>query len=167
MAQWFAVHTQPHAEHKAKFNLERQGFEVYLPRYLKRRSHARKIEWVPSPLFPRYLFTAFDPAVARWRAIMSTFGVSHLICHGNRPIAVPDDVVEQIRGREDEKGLVTLALQAPFEKGDAVPVTAGTLADQVGLFDRMTDDDRVVILLKMLGREVSTSLPLNAVRAVA
>ncbi|MDJ0894083.1 MAG: transcriptional activator RfaH [Alphaproteobacteria bacterium] len=167
MAQWFAVHTQPHAEQKAKINLERQGFEVYLPRYLKRRSHARKIEWVPSPLFPRYLFTAFDPAVARWRSIMSTFGVSHLICRGNLPVAVPEDVVELIRGREDEKGMVTLALQAPFEKGETVQVTAGTLVDQVGLFDHMTDDDRVVILLKMLGREVSASLPLNAVRAVA
>ena len=167
MAQWFAVHTQPNAEEKAKFNLVRQGFEVYLPRYLKRRSHARKVDWVPAPLFPRYLFTAFDPDAVRWRSIMSTFGVSHLICNGNRPVAVPDRVVEQIREREDEEGLVTLALQAPFEKGEQVQVTAGTLVDQVGLFDHMTDDDRVVVLLKMLGREVSASLPLNAVRAVA
>jgi transcriptional antiterminator RfaH len=57
---WYVVQTQINAEAKAARNLLRQGFAIYLPRYLKRRSHARKIEKVPAPLFPRYLFVQID-----------------------------------------------------------------------------------------------------------
>ena len=68
---WYVVHTQPHAEDKAIFNLRRQGFETYLPKYLRTRRHARRTEQVARPLFPRYLFVALDLAVQPWRAIQS------------------------------------------------------------------------------------------------
>ena len=42
-SRWYVVQTQPHAESKAMGHLIRQGFAAYLPRYLKRRRHARKI----------------------------------------------------------------------------------------------------------------------------
>ena len=67
--RWYVVQTQVHAENRAAANLLRQGYEVYLPRYLKRRRHARRVETVPMPLFPRYLFVAFDVMTARWRSI--------------------------------------------------------------------------------------------------
>ena len=77
-ARWYVVQTQPHAESKAARHLCRQGFQIYLPRYLKRRRHARRTETVPAPLFPRYMFVAVDIAVQRWRSIQSTIGVSRL-----------------------------------------------------------------------------------------
>ena len=61
-AAWYVVHTHPRAEAKALLNLDRQGFSCYLPRYLKRRRHARRLETVAAPLFPRYLFVALDLA---------------------------------------------------------------------------------------------------------
>ncbi|MGD9769432.1 MAG: transcription termination/antitermination NusG family protein, partial [Pseudolabrys sp.] len=56
--RWYAVQSQPNAENKAVAHLARQGFETYLPRYLKRRRHARRVETVAAPLFPRYLLVA-------------------------------------------------------------------------------------------------------------
>ena len=56
MRRWYVVHTQPQGESRAKANLERQGYEVYLPRCRKWRRHARRAEIVAAPLFPRYLF---------------------------------------------------------------------------------------------------------------
>ena len=53
--RWYVVQTHVHAESKAAAHLLRQGYETYLPRYLKRRRHARKIDLVSKPLFPRYL----------------------------------------------------------------------------------------------------------------
>ena len=76
MQRWYVAQTQPMAEHKALAHLHRQGFEVYLPRYLKRRSHARRVDHVPAPVFPRYLFVAMDIESCRWRAINSTVGVT-------------------------------------------------------------------------------------------
>ena len=54
--QWYVAQTQANAENKAVAHLARQGFATYLPRYLKRRSHARRVDVVAAPLFPRYLF---------------------------------------------------------------------------------------------------------------
>jgi transcriptional antiterminator RfaH len=78
-ARWFVVQTQVNGEAKAARNLLRQGYEVYLPRYLKRRRHARKVDHVARPLFPRYMFVAIEMATQRWRSIRSAFGVSHCI----------------------------------------------------------------------------------------
>ena len=77
---WYVVQTHPHAEAKAASHLERQGYSIYLPRYLKRRRHARRIEIVAAPLFPRYLFVAIDPLTQRWRSIQSTIGVARSAC---------------------------------------------------------------------------------------
>jgi transcriptional antiterminator RfaH len=42
-ARWYVVQTHVHAETKAVLHLDRQGYATYLPRYLKRRRHARRI----------------------------------------------------------------------------------------------------------------------------
>jgi transcriptional antiterminator RfaH len=107
-SRWYVVQTHVHAERKAASHLVRQGFSIYLPRYLKRRRHARRVETVEAPLFPRYLFVAIDQMTQRWRAIQSTIGVTHLVRNGDEPAAVPAAVVAALRGREDERGLIHL-----------------------------------------------------------
>ena len=80
--RWYVVHTQPNGEGRADLNLRRQGFATYLPRYARRRRHARRQEVVQRPLFPRYLFVTLDLARDRWRAVHSTFGVNRLVLAG-------------------------------------------------------------------------------------
>jgi transcriptional antiterminator RfaH len=165
--RWYVAKTQPNAELKARFHLERQGFEVYLPRYMRRVSHARRISWEPRPLFPTYLFVAPTPEQQRWRAINSTVGVSHLISDERGPVPVPAGIVEEIRAGEDERGLVLTGRKVPFVKGTEVQVMSGAFADHVGLFECMSDDERVVILLDLLGRQVKTKVRLDAITALA
>jgi transcriptional antiterminator RfaH len=162
---WYVVQTQVNAEAKAARNLLRQGFEIYLPRYLKRRSHARKIEKVPAPLFPRYMFVNIDIATQRWRSIQSTYGVSHLVLNGSEPASVRGAVIESLKSREDASGYVTLDQRPKFAIGEKVRVLAGVFADNLGLFDGMADRDRVAILLELLGRKVRVSLETDLVAA--
>ena len=164
--RWYVVHTQPRGEATAARHLARQGFTAFMPQYLKRRRHARRIDWVRAPLFPRYLFVAMDIALTRWRAIASTMGVSHLVCNGDNPAPVPYGVVEDIRARIDDHGLVKLEPRIPFRPGDLVKVLAGALADQIGFFQCATDEQRVILLLDMLGRRVTVKLPLADVAPV-
>lgn len=165
-SRWYVASTQPHAETKALWHLKNQGFRTYLPRYLKRRSHARRTEIVQAPLFPGYLFIDMDVAATRWRAIRSTVGIRHLICRGDQPVPVPRGVVEDIRARETEDGVLPAPnLPPPFARGDAVEVREGPFRDQVGFFECVSDDERVVILLGLLGRQLRIPLPIHAVRA--
>jgi transcriptional antiterminator RfaH len=165
--RWYVVHTHARSEETAKRNLVQQGFSAFLPQYAKKRRHARRTDTVHAPLFPRYLFVAIDIARARWRAVASTIGVSHLICHGDAPVPVPDRVIDDIQASMDDCGLVSVKQALPFKKGDVVQVTGGALADQVGLFDCESDEERVFLLLDMLGRQVRVKVPLDAVAQFA
>ncbi len=164
-ARWFVVQTQVNGEAKAAQNLRQQGYDIYLPRYLKRRRHARKVDFTAKPLFPRYMFVAIDMATQRWRSIQSTFGVSRLVCNGDEPAAVPAGVVDALKQREDEKGFVKMDLRPSFAPGDKVRVLAGAFMDSAGLFNGMADHDRVSILLDMLGRKVRVLLDADMVAA--
>ncbi len=164
MREWFAAHTQAKSEEKAAQHLIRQGFGVYLPRYMKRRSHARKIDYVAAPLFPRYIFVAMDIAKAQWRAISSTVGISHLICNGNKPIAIPEIIIDSIRAKENESGYIRVAESSSFHKGQAVGIVSGPFQDLTGIFQVMSDNERVMIFLDILGRHVRAHVPLSALR---
>lgn len=162
---WYVVQTQVNAEAKAARNLLRQGFEIYLPRYLKRRSHARKIDKVAMPLFPRYLFVRIDMVTQRWRSIQSTFGVSHLVTNGSDPAQIAQSVLGSLRTREDENGFIKMDRRPPFSMGEKVRVLAGAFTDNHGLFDGMGDHDRVAILLDLLGRKVRVSIDVDMIAA--
>jgi transcriptional antiterminator RfaH len=155
--RWYVVQTHTHSESKAVAHLERQGFEAYLPRYQKRRRHARRVEVVPAVLFPRYLFVSVDMAAQRWRSIHSTIGVSRLVCNGDEPAPVPDGVVAELRRREGANGFVQLERRT-FEPGSRVIINDGAFASYLGLFEGMRDDERVTVLLDLLGRKVRVVL---------
>ena len=163
--RWFVAHTHPHAEGKATAHLNRQGFEIYFPRYLKRRRHARRIEIVAAPLFPRYLFVAIDLNVQRWRSIYSTIGVSRLVCNGDDPTPVPDGVVESLKQREDASGFIKLDCRPRFRAGDKIRVLEGAFSSCLGLFEGMAERERIAILLDLLGRKVRVVLDADLVAA--
>src|SRR5262249_55494140 len=144
---WYVVQTHVHAENKAAAHLVRQGYSIYLPRYLKRRRHARRVEVVAAPLFPRYLFVAIDRTAQGWRSILSTVGVTQLVRHGDEPTAVPAGIVDALRGREDEGGWIKLDPRPSFAPGAKIRVVEGVFSDCLGLFEGMADRDRVAILL--------------------
>lgn len=164
--RWYVVQTHAHTETKAATHLIRQGYSIYLPRYLKRRRHARRVETVAVPLFPRYLFVAIDRMTQRWRSIQSTIGVQQLVSNGDEPASVPDRVISDLRGREDERGFVRLDLRPRFVPGDKIRVVDGAFSACLGLFDGMADRERVAILIELLGRKVRVVLNGKSVAAV-
>jgi transcriptional antiterminator RfaH len=164
-ARWYVVQSQPQSEMKAIAHLGRQGFETYLPRYLKRRRHARRIDIVPSPLFPRYLFVLIDMNAQRWRSIRSTIGVSQLVCHGDEPASISDRIIAQLRQGEDERGFIRLDSRPRFNFGDHIRVLEGAFTDCLGVFQAVSDHERVEILLELLGRKVRVSLEAHAIAA--
>jgi transcriptional antiterminator RfaH len=163
--RWLVAHTQLHAEAKAASNLNRQGFEIYFPRYLKKRRHARKVEILPAPLFPRYLFVAVNTAAQRWRSIYSTIGVSNLIGNSDEPSMVSGDVIAALRGREDADGFVKLDRRPSFRMGDKIRVLGGAFSSCLGLYEGMAERERVAILLDLLGRKVRVVLDADLIAA--
>lgn len=162
---WYVVQTHPHAEAKAAGHLERQGYSIYLPRYLKRRRHARRIEIVLAPLFPSYLFVMIDMLTQRWRSIQSTIGVSRLVCSGEDPAVLPAAIIGELQSRHDDAGFVRLDLPPKFTPGDKIRIIEGAFAACFGLYEGVADRNRVAILLDLLGRKVRVVLDGDAIAA--
>ena len=163
MRSWLAVRTHARAEEKAFSNLCRQGYEVCLPRHVKRRRHARYTDFVRAPLFPRYLFVSLDKLNEQWRPILSTIGVCDLVRQGDYPATVLDGLIEELRVRERQGVFDHGAQIRKIKPGDPVRITAGPFADIVGRFCGMATEERVYVLLNLLGRVVRAQLPNRAV----
>ena len=164
MKRWYVAHTHPNNEQRAIINLQRQGFEIYMPQYLTQRRHARKVEMVTRPLFPRYIFIWTDPKIDPWRSINSTYGVSNIVAQGDAPQAVPDGIVDSLKSQEDPAGVIKPAPNI-FYPGQRLEVLAGPMAMRIGYFQRVSDTERVILLLDLLGREVNVTIPRAAVAA--
>jgi transcriptional antiterminator RfaH len=163
--RWYVAQTRPRAEGLAVAHLNRQGFPTYLPRYLKRRRHARRVEIVAAPFFPRYLFVSVDMETQRWRSIQSTLGVSRLVCNGDQPAVVDNRIIESLHQRENDLGFIQLDRRPRFQVGEKVRILDGAFSDSLGLYEGMTDRERVTILLDLLGRKVRVILDADLVAA--
>lgn len=163
MLKWYVGYTQVNGEFKAKENLIKQDFEVYLPLCEKMRSHARKIERVQKPLFPRYLFIRMDIQKTPWGVVNSTRGMSCLLTREGYPLAVADDVLAYFKHEEDDQANIPLSSLVAFQKGDKLKIKEGAFKGQEGEFEQLTDQERVCVLLDILDKKVKIPVPIQHV----
>lgn len=163
--QWFVVHTQTCQEMLALQHLLDQRFDAYLPRFKKIRRHARKVNEVLAPLFPRYLFVGIDLAVDLWRSINGTRGVAYLLTNAGQPLWIPDAIVEDLKAQEDANGVVPISILDRFAPGDRVRVKEGAFEGQTAIVEQWTDQARVAMLLNFLGRDTRITLPAYVIEA--
>ncbi|WP_247338130.1 transcription termination/antitermination NusG family protein [Bradyrhizobium sp. CW4] len=129
---WHILQPHVNVEAKAACNLLRQGFEPYLSRYLKRRSHVRKVDQVPAPWFPRYLFVRMDMQAQGWSSIQSTSAIARLVWNGSHSAPVARHVAATLKAREGTGGYVKFGEPPRFSLGEKVSVSAGIFADTLG-----------------------------------
>ncbi|HEY7231045.1 MAG TPA: transcriptional activator RfaH [Pseudolabrys sp.] len=155
-ARWYVVHTQCRAENQAAKQLEKQGYQVFCPRYRRTVRHSRKTKSVLAPLFPNYLFVRLDISRDRWRSINGTRGVVRLLMQGEAPQPVPDDVMNGLRAQTRTDG--TFEWTANLKVGGPVRIVNGPFAEFLGTLQSLNAAGRVQVLLNLLGRSVSVAL---------
>lgn len=150
--RWYAIQTKPRQEEVARVNLERQGFQVYLPRIQlkKRRSHQWQV--VIEPLFPGYLFLNVDLDHDNIAPVRSTIGVRAMVRFGVERVAVPDEVIEYLQQREPA-GSSDVDSSNPFKPGDRVRILSGPFGGLEAVYEMNRSDDRVLLLIEFLGRQ--------------
>jgi transcriptional antiterminator RfaH len=144
---WFAVYTRPRQEHTALLNLERQGFECYLPVVNGRE-----------PLFPRYLFLSAEPKLQSMAVVRSTRGVVGLVRAGCDLIKIPLLVIEGLKTRLQRAANMDALDCAGLNDGDKVRVFDGPFAALEGVFKENRGPTRSFLLLEILGRETSVEV---------
>jgi len=146
---WFAVHVKRFREALAASSIEALGHPVFLPLVKVESPETEVIKVASRALFPGYLFAQFCPSDAL-SVVESARGVLYVIKSGTRPICVDDRVVQEIRDRASEDGLIELGWRK-FKAGDRVSIQEGPLAGMMGRVEAEPDGQkRVRILLETL-----------------
>lgn len=148
MKHWYALYTKPKKERQVHTLLGGQGIEAYLPtvrRKVRRRDRPERIVYFPCYLFARVDFSVTPRSSLDWMP-----GVRRIVCSGDRPTVVADELVELIRRRlegREEVGYGNL------RHGDRVRITSGPLRNLEAVFDQpLSAADRVRVLLDVMGR---------------
>jgi transcriptional antiterminator RfaH len=149
MSYWCAARLQPGHERYALHCLAVLGYTTYFPRVRGRRiSGSRKITLNPS-LFPGYCFVTIE---LQWHAARWAPGTLGLVMSGGLPVRVPDTAIAEIRSRE-RNGLVVLPKPPGPRPGTTVRILRGPLEGHRGLYAGMRSQERVLVLLALLGGE--------------
>ena len=149
--QWYVLHTKPKQEERANRNLVAWGVETLHPKLKARRYNevTGVSTYITQPLFPRYLFAKFN-AGEQLSKILFTRGVHNVVCFGDSPASVSEDIIDVIRERIDENGVVKA--NDDLKPGDKVVISAGPLRNLTGVFEReVKGSERSMILLIAIG----------------
>ncbi|AOG12610.1 MULTISPECIES: transcription/translation regulatory transformer protein RfaH [unclassified Agrobacterium] len=162
---WYLVHTKPRRELCALENLERQGYECYLPAYTAEVVRSGTLEVAVQPLFPRYLFVRLGrgPTAKSWTPIRSTIGVSRLVSFGTEPTPVDDRLIEILKAREARHGAEPVPL---FRSGEKVALTHGAFDGIEGVYQMTDGDRRAMVLIELLSRRVVLRVASSSLRKV-
>ncbi|KAA6181851.1 transcription/translation regulatory transformer protein RfaH [Thiohalocapsa marina] len=159
---WFLLQSKPRQAERAQRNLEQQGYQVYLPCITVERVRRRRRYQVQEPLFPNYLFIRLQRWVDNWYPLRSTRGVARLVAFGAEPLAVDDQLIEAIAARAE-----ALAQPSALEPGQRVEILDGPFAGLSAIFKASQGERRVQLLIELLHREVTATLPRDQVRLSA
>ena len=159
---WYLVQVKPNGYRLAERNLVRQGFTCFQPLLRATERRGAQFKPVSRPLFPGYLFVAFDPARAPWRKINSTAGVARLLSLGNTPQEVPEGLVADLRARLDADGHVILS--DALIVGDRVEIQSGPFAGFLGEVAQLTPKARARLLIDLMGRQTRVTAQVTDLR---
>ena len=148
MKNWYLIKTKPRQEKIAIQNLENQGYEVFCP--------IAKINNLPVVLFPGYLFAQLNDKTQNWSPINSTKGVSYFVKFGLNFAKVPTSVIEFIKTNQHITTEKLINLNK-FKPGDKVQISDGTFNNCIAIFKCYKSDERVILLMNLLGNEQSLS----------
>jgi transcription antitermination factor NusG len=104
----------------------------------------------PVALFPGHLFVRPGD---KWKKLRNTYGVIDIIMMGGEPDRVPKKVMKELRSWADGEGIVTLPKQRKPLKGERVQIKVGAWQQFVGLYDGLSPEKRIRVLLNFMGKD--------------
>lgn len=146
LSDWCLVRTKGRQENWAALNCKQQDMETFLPRYMEPGSGT------PRALFPGYLFVRPND---QWKKLRNTYGVVDIVMMGGAPDWVPKAVMKALRANVDKEGIVTLPRQRKPRNGEPVEIKIGAWQGFTGLYDGLTPEGRIRVLLSFMGRAVA------------
>ena len=147
--KWFIAQIKPNSYNSAIQNLERQGFETFLPKIEITKRQENKFIVKNDYVFPGYMFVCFEPQIISWTKINFTYGVSKILAFNKKPSEISSDLILELKKRyqinTDQKQKENL------QKGDIIKFYAGPFADLIAKVESVDKNNRIWVLLEAMG----------------
>ena len=160
--EWFILQFKPNSHHQAAKNLNRQGFKTFLPLNNTTSRKLSRFVNTSRPLFPGYMFIRFDRTESEWHKINNTYGVSRLITFNSKLKSIPIIFIDNLMMRYDLLGKL-LPIEK-LRKGDQVKVLEGPFADFIATVETYETEQRIWLLMDLMGRKTKIQTPLSALQ---
>jgi len=157
MGKWYLIKTKPRQEKKAIQNLENQGYRSFCP--------IVKLNNKFVFLFPGYLFIQLNDKKQDFSPIKSTKGVLYFVRFGLNFAKVPTSVIEFIKSNQHVNANKIKKLNQ-FNSGDKVQISDGPFENYTAIFKCYRSDERVILLMDLLGRQQSVCMKKESVIAL-
>lgn len=161
---WFCIRCKPRQEGVAAGQLTSlPGVALLFPRVRRRRRAKDGDRLVIEPLFPGYLFAAFDPAELGG-PVNHTRGVLHLVRRSGKAVDVEEKVIRELQAL-GEGGILNI-VEPILLPGQKVRILSGLFAGEKGEVVRLAKPaQRIQVLLQLLGADQVVELAADDVGA--
>ena len=146
---WCVAQIKTNSNKSAIQNLERQGFETFVPKMEKTQRQENKFLVKNVYVFPGYIFVCFDPHIITWTKINSTYGVSRILTFSNKPAEISSDLILELKNRYEINSNPTQ--NKKLQKGDSIKFHMGPFADLIAKVESVDEKNRIWILLEAMG----------------
>lgn len=153
---WCIAQIKPNSYNLAIRNLERQGFETFLPQIEKTIRQGNKFVVKNQYVFPGYIFVGFKKELRNWAQINNTYGVSKLLVSNNKPSEIYTDLISALKDRYSINR--NLTLKENIQVGDHIKLNSGPFSDLLLKVEKIEEKDRIWVLLEFLGAQKKVRL---------
>lgn len=166
MKQWYVVYTKPREDARAQEHLTNQGYDTFRPMLKHHRLVKGGQKTVLESLFPRYIFIELDQETSNWSRLRSTRGVTSVVSFNQEPAIVDDRFVSELKQKLNADNVLdqTAQQQSLFKAGQQVEIIEGSFYGLHAIVKAQTSEERVVVLLNMLGAQHAVTMPMNTLR---
>ena len=159
---WYLIFSKARQEAVAQRNLERQGYQVFLPLVSQKSCESRVRKTITAPLFPRYLFVELDQFTDNWSPIRSTRGVQALVRFGEDAARVPQDLVQSLQSHAEDLSKCLLQKDR-FDVGEKVALIDGPFSGYEGIIHAQQGQDRAIVLLNIVSHYTQVTVGCNTI----
>lgn len=154
MESWYLLYCKRGQHLRAQEHLERQHVQCMIPIIKLEKVIRGRRTMADEPLFPNYMFIAFDPEKIHTTTISATRGVSHFVRFGNQLATINAKVIEQLI---NQPPVDVRDPETPHE-GDRVLITEGVFEGLQAIYTEPDGERRSHLLLNLLNKQVRQSL---------
>lgn len=156
---WYALQHKPAQGDRALAHLQNQEITCFYPKIQVEKIKAGKRSQKLEPLFPGYLFVQLEQTDPSWAKLRSTRGVLRVVSFANKPAAISDEVIQQVK-----QGLDTVQQHGGLKPGEAVQLSEGPFEGINAVFQAYDGEERAIVLISFMQKQQAMRVPVSAIR---